>query len=338
MAYRCLLASLLVFAGASLHAQGIISTVAGNGSIGDSGDGGPATSATLGSANGIAVDKSGNVYFTDSIFSVVRKVDTHGNISTFAGGGNPASLGDGGPATSANLGFLGPHAGLAVDSAGNLYIADYIHSRIRKVDGFGNISTVAGSGTTTGIGAFSGDGGPATSAGLNSPTGVAFDAAGNMYIADYGNARIRKVDTGGTINTIAGIGSSGASDSGDGGPAKSAQLGLVYDVAVDGKGNVYIADSEHVREVNSSGIISTAAHGFFGTCNPAPTPVASADVAANGFAVDSAGNLYIAEKSADCVQELETDGMVSAVAGADSRKATGDLPLRRCSPGPRPWR
>jgi uncharacterized protein (TIGR03437 family) len=323
MAYRCLLASFVVFAGASLHAQGIITTIAGNGSIGNSGDGGPATSATLGSANGIAVDKAGNIYFTDSIFSVVRKVDTHGNISTFAGGGNPASLGDGGPATSAYLAFLGPHAGLAVDSAGNVYIADYIHSRIRKVDGNGNISTVAGSGTTTGIGAFSGDGGPATSAGLNSPTGVAFDSAGNMYIADYGNARIRKVDTGGTINTIAGIGSSGASDSGDGGPAQSAQLGLVYDVAVDGKGNVYIADSEHVREVNSSGIISTAAHGFFGTCNPAPTPVASADVAANGLAVDSAGNLYIAEKSADCVQELETDGMVSAVAGGGATQGDG---------------
>jgi uncharacterized protein (TIGR03437 family) len=323
MAYRCLVASLLVFAGASLHAQGIITTIAGNGSIGYSGDGGPATSATLGSANGIAVDKAGNIYFADSIFSVVRKVDTHGNISKFAGGGSGASLGDGGPATSASLSFQGPHAGLAVDSAGNLYIADYIHSRIRKVDSNGNISTVAGNGTTNGLGAFSGDGGPAISAGLNSPTGVAFDSAGNMYIADYGNSRIRKVDTSGTITTFAGIGNSGASDSGDGGPAQSAQLGQVYDVAVDGKGNVYIADPEHVREVNSSGTISTAAHGFFGTCNPAPTPVASADVAANGFAVDSAGNLYIADKSADCVQELETDGMVSAVAGGGSTQGDG---------------
>jgi sugar lactone lactonase YvrE len=324
MTYRCLLASFIVFAGASLHAQGIITTIAGNGSIGYSGDGGPATSATLGSANGIVVDKSGNIYFTDSIFSVVRKVDAHGNISTFAGGGNPASIGDGGPATSAYLAFLGPHAGLAVDSAGNLYIADYIHGRIRKVDiASGNISTVAGSGTTTGLGAFSGDGGPAISAGLNSPTGVAFDSAGNMYIADYGNERVRKVDTTGTITTFAGIGAVTGSDSGDGGLATSAELGQVYDVAVDGKGNVYIADSEHVREVNSSGIVSTAAHGFFGTCNPAPTPVASADVAANGFAVDSAGNLYIADKSADCVQELETDGMVSAVAGGGATQGDG---------------
>jgi uncharacterized protein (TIGR03437 family) len=319
-----LAAPLLAALGASvLPAQGIISTVAGNGNIGYTGDGGPATSATLGSANGIVVDKAGNFYFTDSIFSVVRKVNSKGIISTFAGGG-AASLGDGGPATSARLGFQGPHAGLAVDSAGNVYIADYFDSRIRKVDTSGNITTVAGNSASPGLGAFSGDGGPATSAGLNSPTGVAFDSAGNLYIADYGNSRIRKVDTHGIITTFAGIGNSGASDSGDGGPATSAQLGSPYDVAVDGMGNVYIADSEHIREVNSSGIISTAAHGFFGTCVLTPTPVANADVAANGFAVDSAGNLYIADKSADCVQELETDGMVSTVAGGGATMGDGD--------------
>ena len=305
-----------------LPAQGIISTVAGDGNIGYTGDGGPATSATLGSANGIVVDKAGNIYFTDSIFSVVRKVNSKGIISTFAGGG-AASLGDGGPATSARLSFQGPHAGLAVDGVGNVYIADYIDSRIRKVDTSGNITTVAGNSTSPGLGAFSGDGGLATSAGLNSPTGIAFDSAGNMYIADYGNSRIRKVDTHGIITTFAGIGNSGASDSGDGGPATQAQLGSPYDVAVDGKGNVYIADSEHIREVNSSGTISTAAHGFFGTCVLTPTPAANADVAANGFALDSAGNLYIADKTADCVQELETDGLVSTVAGGGATMGDG---------------
>jgi uncharacterized protein (TIGR03437 family) len=322
MRNRCVLGTVFLAFGGLLEAQGIISTVAGNGNIGYTGDGGPATSATLGSANGIAVDKAGNIYFTDSIFSVVRKINAKGIISTFAGGG-AASLGDGGPATSARLSFQGPHAGLAVDSAGNVYIADYFDSRIRKVDTSGNISTVAGNSTSPGLGAFSGDGGPATSAGLNSPTGVALDSAGNLYIADYGNSRIRKVDTHGIITTFAGIGNSGASDSGDGGPATQAQLGSPYDVAVDGKGNVYIADSEHIREVNSSGIISTAAHGFFGTCVQSPTPVASADVAANGFALDSAGNLYIADKSADCVQELETDGLVSTVAGGGSTMGDG---------------
>src|SRR5665213_1158316 len=267
MRNRCKLASVFLAAGVILHAQGIISTVAGTGNIGYTGDGGPATSATFG--------------------------------------------------------FMGPHAGLAVDGVGNVYISDAFDGRIRKVDNTGKITTVAGNSTSPGLGAFSGDGGPATSAGLNSPTGVALDASGNMYIADYGNQRVRKVDTHGIITTIAGIGFVTGSDSGDGGPATKAELGSVYDVAVDAKGNVYIADSEHIREVNSSGIISTAAHGFFGTCVLSPTPTANADVAANGFALDSAGNLYIADKSADCVQELETDGMVSTVAGGGAAMGNG---------------
>src|SRR5580692_3750701 len=138
MRNRCVLGTVFLAFGGLLEAQGIISTVAGNGNIGYTGDGGPATSATLGSANGIVVDKAGNIYFTDSIFSVVRKINAKGIISTFAGGG-AASLGDGGPATSARLSFQGPHAGLAVDSTGNVYIADYFDSRIRKVDRGGNI-------------------------------------------------------------------------------------------------------------------------------------------------------------------------------------------------------
>ncbi len=317
MSYRYLLAMGFLSAGVFLQAQGIISTVAGNGNLGNSGDGGPATSATLGVTAGIAVDQAGNIYVADAVFNVVRKIDNKGIISTFAGGGNPGALGDGGPATSARLVFAAAtHIGLAVDGAGNLYVADYGDSRIRKVDASGTISTVAGANTSLGVGGFSGDGGPATSALLNSPTGVAFDGSGNMYIADFGNYRIRKVDTHGTITTIAGIGAVTASDSGDGGPATKAELTGVYDVAADSKGNVYLADQEHIRQINLSGMINTVAHGFFGTCLLAPTPAANADVSANGLAVDSAGNLYIADKSADCVQELETDGIVSVVAGA----------------------
>ena len=315
MNYQFLFAGVL--AAAVLQAQGTITTFAGTGSIGDSGDGGQATSATLGSPNGVIVDKSGNVYIADSIFNVVRMVNAQGIISTIAGG-PVGALGDGGPAKNARLILTGTHTGMAFDNAGNLYIADYGDSRIRKIDGSGTITTVAGSNTTIGLGGFSGDGGPAVNAELNSPTGVAFDSAGNMYIADFGNFRIRKVDTSGNINTIAGIGAGSGSDTGDGGPAMSATLTGPADVAVDGSGNVYIADTEHVRVINSQGIINTAAHGFFGTCSQTPTPVANADVAANGLAVDASGNLFIADKSGGCIQELETDGLVTAVAGGGS--------------------
>ena len=311
MGGRLLLASVLA---AVLQAQGTITTIAGTGSTGDSGDGGPAVSATLGSPNGVLVDKAGNIYISDSIFNVVRKVNAAGVISTITGG-PVGSLGDGGPSASARVVVTGIHTGMALDKAGNLYIADYGDERVRKIDATGTITTVAGSGTTLGLGGFSGDGGPATSAQLNSPTGVAFDNAGNMYIADFGNYRIRKVDTSGIITTIAGIGAGSASDTGDGGPATSATLTGPTDVAVDGNGNIYIADTEHVRVINSAGTINTATHGFFGTCSQTPTPAANADVAANGLAVDGSGNLYMADKSGGCIQVLATNGVVSTVAG-----------------------
>jgi uncharacterized protein (TIGR03437 family) len=269
------------------------------------------------------VDKAGNIYIADAIFNVVRKVDSKGIISTFAGG-NVISLGDGGPATKARLDF-GPvfHAGLAVDKAGNLYIADAGDSRVRKVDSSETITTVAGNSASLGIGSFSGDGGPAIGAGLNSPVGVAVDSAGNIYIADFGNLRIRKVDTSGKITTIAGVGFVTGSDSGDGGLATKAELSGISDVAVDNAGNVYIADQEHIRKIDTSGIINTIAHGFFGTCVTSPTPVANADVAAIGLAVDSSGNLYMANHTVLCVEELDTKGIVTTVAG-DGPKVNGD--------------
>jgi uncharacterized protein (TIGR03437 family) len=308
-----LLAALAVL-GAPLFCQ-TVTTVAGNGNVGNSGDGGPATSASIGEPHGVVVDQAGNIYIADCIFNFIRKVDTNGIISTFAGG-NIVDLGDGGPATNARLDF-GPatHAGLAVDKAGNLYIADTGDSRVRKVDvATGIITSVAGNSTSLGLGGFSGDGGPATSAALNSPVGVAFDNAGNLYIADYGNQRIRKVDTSGNISTFAGIGFVTSSDTGDGGPANKAELSGISDVVVDNAGNVYIADQEHIRQVNTSGIINTVAHGFFGTCTSTPQPVANSDVAATGLAVDSSGDLFIADKSPECIQEL-SNGTVTTVAG-----------------------
>jgi uncharacterized protein (TIGR03437 family) len=312
--------------------QSIITTVAGNGSIGFSGDGGPATSATLGFPLGVAVDGAGNIYIADAFNNRVRKVSKAGVITTVAGNGFPLFSGDGGPATSAGIAFVGTalHQGVAVDKAGNLYITDSADNRIRKVNTSGIISTFAGKGTL-GVSGFSGDGGPATSADLRSPSGVAVDASGNVYIADTGNGRIRKVNTADIITTVAGKGSGPVL--GDGGPATNAQLNTPYDVAVDSAGNIYIADfgNSAIRKVNNAGIINTVAHGGFGSCLVgAPVPAASADVGmAAGLAVDAAGNLYIADHSSDCIHKLDTFGLVTTVAGGgtnipgDGGPATG---------------
>uniref|UniRef100_UPI001FE0E2EF NHL repeat-containing protein n=1 Tax=Spirosoma luteum TaxID=431553 RepID=UPI001FE0E2EF len=246
---------------------GIISTVAGTGISGFSGDGGAATSASLYGPADMAYDASGNLYIADIGNRRVRKVNTSGIISTVAGNGFVGFSGDGGAATAAGLYFP---TGVAYDASGNLYIADANNNRIRKVSPSGIISTVAGSG---GSGFFLGDGGPATAASLVSPTSVAVDASGNLYIAELNNARIRKVSTSGIISTVAGNGSQGFS--GDGGPATAASLVSPTSVAVDASGNLYIADFDNhrIRKVSTSGIISTVVGtgvaGFSGDGGPA---------------------------------------------------------------------
>jgi sugar lactone lactonase YvrE len=227
---------------------GIITTAAGNGTAGFSGDGGPATSASLAYPGGVAVDAAGNLFIAD--YNRIRRVDgTTGIITTVAGNGISGFGGDGGPATSASLDRPG---GVTIDAAGNLLIADQFNHRIRRVDGTtGIITTVAGNGTPF----FNGDGGPATSAALDYPAGVAIDAAGNLLIADRVSDRIRRVDgTTGIITTVAGggTGTGGASRptagfSGDGGPATSASLFNPAGVAVDAAGNLLIADQSNQR-------------------------------------------------------------------------------------------
>ncbi|MGA2721003.1 MAG: hypothetical protein ABSG79_01205 [Bryobacteraceae bacterium] len=289
----------------------VISTVAGNGTVGFSGDNGPPTSAQLANPWAVAVDSAGNLYIADYGNNRVREV-SNGVIATVAGNGTRGFSGDNGPATSAQ--FYDP-AGLAVDSAGNLYIADYGNNRIRKVSN-GLITTVAGGGAALG------DNGPATSAKLADPYGVAVDAAGNLYVADWGNNRIRMVSNG-VITTVAGTGTRGFS--GDNGPATSAQLANPQGVAVDSAGNLYIADfgNSRVREV-SNGVITTVAGngapGFSGDNGPAT----SAQLAnPYGVAIDAAGNLYIGDSGNNRVREV-SNGSIATIAGNGIFGFSGD--------------
>jgi uncharacterized protein (TIGR03437 family) len=298
-------------------ANGVITTVAGNGTQGFSGDNGPATSAQL-SAGAIAVDAAGNLYIADQ--NRIRKV-SGGLIVTVAGNGTQGFSGDNGPATSAQL--YDP-VDIAVDPAGNLYIADWGKHRIRKVAN-GVITTVAGNGME----GFSGDNGPATSAQLSSPQGVAVDTAGNLYISDSANQRVREV-SGGVIATVAGGGS--YASIGDNGPATSGYLYYPWGVAVDAAGNLYIDDGAyHIRKV-SGGVITTVTGN--GTCcfSGDNGPATSAQLyEPTGVAVDSAGNLYIADTDNDSVRKV-SDGVITTVAGNGTPSFSGDGGLAAGAP------
>lgn len=268
---------------------GTLTRFAGSGRAGNSGDGGPATAAQLNFAMGIATDAAGNVFVADRDASVVRKITADGVITTVAGSGTQGFAGDGGSATSAQID--GPF-GVAVDAAGNLYIADTNNHVVRQVSPNGTISTVAGTGTR----GFLGDGGAARDAWLDGPQAVALDAAGNLYIADTFNGRIRRVGTDGVISTVAGRGSIGIFG-GDDGPAKNGALSLPTDVAVDRDGKLYIADfgNSKIRLV-TNGIITTVAGKFTG----APRTEGQAAVNARlggptGVTVDRSGTIYFVE-------------------------------------------
>ena len=302
---------LIAFTSALVCGQGVIGTVAGNGNANAAGDGGPATSASF-HPDGLTLDSAGNIYIADQNNNRIRKVDLNGNITTVAGNGNTQFKGDGGPATSATVYIAANHNGLAVDAAGNLYIADDGHHRIRKVDAGGIITTVAGNGTQ----GFSGDGGPAASAQLYRPGGVAVDAAGNLYIADMLNSRVRKVDANGIITTIAGNGQLG--HGGDGGPATSAQLAAPSDVAVDAAGNVYVADQNNynVRKITPAGIITlVAGSGAFGFTGDGSAAVNASFSAPYSVTVDGGGNVYISDYGNNRVRKVDTSGIITSVAG-----------------------
>lgn len=285
--------------------KGVITTFAGDGTKGYSGDNGPAATAELNHPNGVAVDAVGNVYIADSGNARIRKV-SNGAIATIAGGAS-VSFGDNGPATGA---ALYQPSGVAVDASGNVYIVDTFDNAIRKVSG-GVITTIAGNGTF----GYSGDNGPASSAALNQPLGVAVDAAGNVYIADTNNSVIRKISNG-VITTIAGNGTYGYS--GDNRPASSAKLCAPTGVAVDTAGNVYIADvaCSVIRKVSNGTITTFAGTGTRGY-SLASGQAASAQLSLPGsVAVDASGTVYIADGGIDINAVYKvSNGVIATVAG-----------------------
>ncbi len=326
-----------------ISADGRISTFAGNGAQGYSGDGKAATSASLSGPYGLAVDAGGALYIADYGNNCIRKVSAGGTISTVAGTGAQGSAGDNGPATSAQLNLP---LGVAVDSSGNLYIADSNNSLIRKVDTTGTISTFAsypwpmgvavdGPGNVyliannsvyklnasgagyrevgTGIGGYAGDGGPASIAQLDNPLGLAADASGTLYIADQDSGRLRKV-LAGIITTVEGGGT------GDGGPGFFGQLNRPGTVARDSQGNVYINDSANyrIRRIAPNGTISTVAgtgvSGYSGDGKAATAAQLNLS-AASGLALDSSGNLYIADSGNGRVRKVDSSGTITTVAG-----------------------
>ena len=320
----------------ALAPNNTIATVAGNGTAGDSGDGGPATSAEIKYPIGVALDSAGNLYFTDFSHNVIRKIaaDT-GIITTVAGNGTAGDSGDGGPATSAEIDFP---SGMALDSAGNLYFADSVSNVVRKIAaGTGIITTVAGNGHA----GFSGDNGAAIQAELDSPSGLALDSAGNLYIADTGNCFIRKVDAAtGTIATAVGPGyfpkqgnpptpAAPAGYFGDGSLATQAWIDYPHGIALDQSGDIYIADTGNnvIREVNASTKIITTVvgnhkKGYSGDNGPATSAELNNPVS---IAVDSGGNLYISDEGNDRIGEVAAaSGIITTVVGDGTPGYSGD--------------
>jgi uncharacterized protein (TIGR03437 family) len=283
--------------------QYTVTTIAGIPQVqGWYGDTGPATSGQLDFPFRVAVDSKGNYYIDDYLTPVLREVTAvDGNINTIAGSGTFGFQGDGDAAIQA---FISDIHAIAVDSSLNVYLADTHNGRVRKVTTDGKIFTIAGNGT---IG-YAGDGAAATNAALSQPSGLAVDSTGNVYIADFGNSTIRKIDSKGNISTVAGTGVWGYS--GDGGSAAKAQLAAPYSLAIDGSGNLYVADigNTNIRKITTDGNIQTIV----------------SNVTVNSLAIDSAGNIYYPDAINHRIQKILPSGAQSTIAGTGRAGYSGD--------------
>ena len=295
-----------------IDSSGIITTIAGNGTCGYSGDGGPATSAALGNGYGIGYDPAGNLYITDFANNVVRMVDTAGVIHTVAGSGTAGYAGDGGPATQAQLNFP---IGVQADTSGNIYIADSGNSRVRRLNKLGVITTLAGNGTN----AFSGDGGPATAAAVGKPRGLAFHN-GTLYMSNGGDARIRSVNTStNIINTFAG---SSTGFDGDGYSLASSQFDLPSMIIFNSAGKLVVADTLNGRIRQAGSTMSTIAGGYVGDGAKATS---AAFLEPEAVAFDLLNDYYIADETGNRIRKVNSlTGEISTVAGTGISGYSGD--------------
>ncbi len=301
----------------------IITTIAGNGGgIVDTGDGGPATNAVTFLPGGLCFDKFGNLFIAEGGGGrKVRKITPAGIISTVAGTGSPGSSGDGGPATNAKFREINS---LCIDNFNNIFVADADDNRIRKIDAItGIITTVAG----TGVGGFSGDGGPATAARLHGPMDICIDKNGNLFIADLNNLRVRKVATNGVITTIVGNGSnSPAYYGGDGGRADTTAIHTPWALCMDDTGNLYISDARfRIMKVDTFGIIRTyAGNGVMASVGEG-IPATAASVIAVKICMSEENAMYLSEAHASHkVRKIGTDGIIITVVGVGTGGYSGD--------------
>ncbi len=291
--------------------SGVVTTIAGTGAAGYSGDGGPATLAALDGPFAIAIGTSGDIYFSEADNSIIRKIDPTGLIATVAGTGVPGYNGDGILAITAQL--SGP-GGIAIDDTGNIYVADFDNNRVRKINTSGIISTVAG----TGVAGHTGDGSNAVFATLDQPEGLALDLYGSIYIAEYRNDCIRKIASTGVISTLSG---SISGYGGDGGPATAAKLYSPMGVCVDLGGNVYISDAfnNRIRVITQDGIINTVAGtgtgGLYGDGGDPKDAELSRPV---GITVDPSNKLYIADYGNDRIRTFKSQVLVDAPRNSSS--------------------